>query len=78
MCMEVHYWNSPLLGVCFEVIKSLLVPVYFHCGRYDRGVTVERENGLYVVPYPEVYSVDEVSPSYFFGPIFGRHVLDGS
>ena len=38
---------------------------------------MEKENGLYVVPYTEVYSVDEVS-ELFFGPIFGRHILDGS
>ena len=55
-----------------------LVWVYFYCDRCDRVVTVEKENGLYVVTYPEVCSVAEVSQSYFSGPIFGRHILDES
>ena len=78
MHMEAHYRNSLLLGVYFEVIWSLLVWVYFHWGKCDRGVTAEKKNGLYVVPYPEVCSVDEVSQSYFFSPIFAWHILDGS
>ena len=73
--MEVHYQNSLVLGVHFEVIQSLLVWVYFHCGRYDRGVTAEKKDGLHVVPYPESCSVGEVLQSYFFGPIFRRHIL---
>ena len=79
MYMEVCYRNSLLLGVHFEVIWSLLVWVHFHCDRRDRGETVVEENGLYVVPYPEVSLVVEVSQSFYFSdPRFGRHILDRS
>ena len=37
-------------------------------------MTAEKENGLYVVPYPDVCSVDEVSQSYFLGPIWQAYI----
>ena len=78
MRMEVHYQKILLSGMNFEVIWSVLVWVYFHCVRCDRGVIVVEENGLSVVPYAEVCSVVEVSQSYCFGSRFSTHILDGS
>ena len=65
MRMEIHYRNSLLLGEHSEVIWSLLVGVYFHWGRCDQGETVVEETGLYIVLYPEVGSVVEVSQSFY-------------